>query len=134
MKYVICSRYVRLNDSVPVFSVEGFSIAHSEYASTCNNGLKRAASHERLIEQALNMFEGNTGLGPAIRGQVGGDSSGYQVNQLIQASMLSLQPALDSYDWMLADIVAYMWRLIERRIEQDVWVMGTNSFRRSGGS
>lgn len=79
-----------------------------------------------LINQALQMFQASSGLGPAIRGLAGGDQTGYAINQLIQASMLSLRPAIRSRAWMLERVIAYLWRLIERRIQDTVWVWGTN--------
>jgi hypothetical protein len=78
-----------------------------------------------LIDKAMRMFEVSSGLGPTVKGLAGSDASGYQVNQLIQASLLGLQPSIDAFDWMLEQVIAYVWRLIAKRIEQKVWVMGT---------
>jgi hypothetical protein len=79
-----------------------------------------------LLDRAQRMFETSTGLGPAIRGLGGSDQPGYAINQLISASMFTLNPALKSRDHMIAKAILYMWRLIERRVKGDVWVWGTD--------
>ncbi|MFN8525104.1 MAG: hypothetical protein U0821_18565 [Chloroflexota bacterium] len=79
-----------------------------------------------VIGQALGIFEASSGLGPAIRGVGGSDQPGYALNQLIQASMMSLKPAIVQRDAALAELIKFLWRLIEKRIKDDVWVWGTN--------
>ncbi len=79
-----------------------------------------------LLDRAQRMFEVATGLGPAIRGLGGSDQPGYAINQLISASMFTLNPALKSRDAMIAGVAMYMWRIIEKRVKGDVWVWGTD--------
>ncbi len=77
-----------------------------------------------LIQQAMRMFEVSSGLGPAIRGVGGGDQAGYAINQLIQASMMTLHPALLQFDFMMARAIRYCMKLVERRIKTDVPIWG----------
>lgn len=77
-----------------------------------------------LIKNAMSMYEVSSGLGPAVRGIGGGDQAGYAINQLMQASMLTLHPALKQFDFMMAQVITYVWRMIERRIKDDVWIWG----------
>ena len=77
-----------------------------------------------LIQNAMRMYEVSSGLGPAIRGVGGGDQAGYAINQLIQASMMTLHPAIKQFDFMMSQAIAYVWRMIEKRIKDDVWVWG----------
>lgn len=84
-----------------------------------------------LLDRATRMFETSTGLGPAIRGIGGSDQPGYAINQLISASMFTLNPALKSRDDMISRVILFMWRLIERRIKADVWVWGTDPDEKS---
>ena len=39
--------------------------------------------------------------------------------------MLSLHPTIKSRDWMLSRMIAFIWRLVETRVKDDVWVWGT---------
>jgi hypothetical protein len=78
----------------------------------------------RLIEQAMRMHEVSSGLGPAIRGVGGGDQAGYAINQLIQASMMTLHPGIQQYDLMMARAIRYVWKLIEKRIKTGVPIWG----------
>ena len=77
-----------------------------------------------LIKSAMHMYEVSSGLGPALRGIGGGDQAGYAINQLIQASMMTLHPALKQFDFMMAQAIAYVWRMVEKRIKDGVWVWG----------
>lgn len=80
---------------------------------------------DKLVERAHMMYDATTGLGPAMKGMGGSDQAGYALNQLMQASMLSLTPAIKSRDTMLADIIRFIWRLVEKRIQDTVYVWGT---------
>lgn len=86
-----------------------------------------------LIQQALQLFDQSSGLGPAIRGVGGADQPGYALQQLIGASLLSLKPAIKQRDWMLSRAIAYTWRLIETRVGEPVPVWGTNPDADKGG-
>lgn len=82
---------------------------------------------DRLVARAHEMYDATTGLGPAIKGVGSADQAGYALNQLMQASMLSLKPAVKSRDVMLADICRFVWRLVEKRIKDTVYVWGTEA-------
>ncbi len=77
-----------------------------------------------LIQQAMHMHEVSSGLGPAIRGVGGGDQAGYAINQLISASMLTLHPCIQQFDFMMARAIRFVWRLIELRIKTPVPIWG----------
>ena len=80
---------------------------------------------DKLIERGHTMYDATTGLGPAMHGQGSSDNSGYALNQLMQASMLTLKPAIKSRDMMIAEVVRFLWRLVEKRIKDTVYVWGT---------
>jgi hypothetical protein len=82
---------------------------------------------DKLVARAHEMYDATTGLGPAIKGMGSSDQAGYALNQLMQASMLSLAPAVKSRDVMLAEIVRFIWRLVEKRIKDTVYVWGTEA-------
>lgn len=77
-----------------------------------------------LIQQAMHMHEVSSGLGPAIRGVGGGDQAGYAINQLISASMLTLHPSIQQFDFMMARAIRYVWKLVEMRIKTGVPIWG----------
>lgn len=80
---------------------------------------------QALVQQAHTMYDAATGLGSAIKGQGGSGEAGYALNQLMQASMLTLNPAVASRDTMLANAIRFIWRIIEKRIKDTVFVWGT---------
>lgn len=77
-----------------------------------------------LISQAMHMHEVSSGLGPAIRGVGGGDQAGYAINQLISASMLTLHPSINQFDFMMARAIRFVWKLVEFRIKTGVPIWG----------
>lgn len=77
------------------------------------------------MERQTHMFEMLTGLGPAMKGIGGEYQPGYALNQLMQASMLTIQPAVKSRDQMLSQIAGFFQQLVEN-IGDTVWVYGDN--------
>ncbi len=77
------------------------------------------------MEKQTHMFEMLTGLGPAMKGIGGEYQPGYALNQLMQASMLTIQPAVKSRDAMLSEIAGFFQFLVEY-LGDTVWVYGDN--------
>lgn len=80
---------------------------------------------DRWMERQIHTFEMLTGLGPAMKGIGGEYQPGYALNQLMQASMLTIQPAVKSRDLMLSEIASFFQFLVEK-IGDTVWVYGDN--------
>jgi hypothetical protein len=60
---------------------------------------------------------------------IGGEyQPGYALNQLMQASMLTIQPAVKSRDAMLSEVAGFFQQLVEH-IGDTVWVYGDNPDR-----
>lgn len=80
------------------------------------------------MERQTHTFEMLTGLGPAMKGIGGEYQPGYALNQLMQASMLTIQPAVKSRDAMLSEIAGFFQFLVEH-LGDTVWVYGDNPDR-----
>jgi hypothetical protein len=81
---------------------------------------------EQWIDRLWRMYETLSGLGPALKGIGGADQPGYAINQLIQASMMTLKPAVDSKRFMMQQLIGFIWDIIENVIADTVWVHGEN--------
>ena len=83
---------------------------------------------DKWMERQIHTFEMLTGLGPAMKGIGGEYQPGYALNQLMQASMLTIQPAVKSRDIMLSEIASFFQYLVEE-LGDTVWVYGDNPDR-----
>ncbi|MDO8673057.1 MAG: hypothetical protein Q7O66_16740 [Dehalococcoidia bacterium] len=79
------------------------------------------------LVQIINMMIDRSGLAAVMYGQGASSSSGYMVSQLMTAAQLVYSPIVKNARMALAQMIPFLWQLIERRIRRKVYVWGTGT-------
>src|SRR4030067_2781026 len=84
-----------------------------------------------MIETIRLMID-RSGLASVMYGQGQSSSSGYMVNQLITAAQLVYKPILGNAEMAIEDMIAFIWKPLERKIRQKVYVYGGSEAGKQG--